>query len=215
MSRADVAARLPAILNSLNPKGRNIPARPRAPETRQWKRAIETALDRRNSRSQRLAGAQQAVNLATIMQPTDHRLGLAMLTQGRIQARQSPGTAASAFNAAYAQFVNSAGTPDIRAAHVALHLGLFALRDGRLDEAIAISRQHIPIARNAENAVVLSGLLAIEAEAHLVAGNLTEAKKTRLESLAWARYAFGDEEGLIRKAQAQIAAFNPNASASQ
>lgn len=210
MSRAQVARALPAILNRINPKGRKLQPSIRAPETRRWKDAIETALDRRGTRSRRLGGAARAIDLASLMTPTDHRLGLALLTQGRILARNDPVRAAAAFQAAYVQFTAVAGGPDIRAAHVALHLALFALRDGRIDDAVALSRRHIPIARAAENAVVLSGLLAIEAEAHLVAGNVTEARKTRLESLAWARYAFGDEEGLIREAQAQISAFNPN-----
>lgn len=211
MTRSEVASALPAILNRINPRGRAIAPARRAPETRRWKDAIETGLDRRRNRTARLNGAQRAINLASIMDPTDHRLGLALLTQGRILARNDPKTAAAAFNAAYAQFTGVAGKADIRAAHVALHLSLFALRDGRLDDAVRLARRHIPIARKAENAVVLSGLLAIEAEAHLAAGDLVRAKKTRLESLAWARYAFGDEEGLIAKAQAQIAAFNPNA----
>ncbi len=211
MSRQQVAAKLPAILNELNAKGRSAPVRMRAPETRRWKETIETALDRRRSRPSRLAGAQSAVNLASLMDPTDHRLGLALLAQGRLQARNTPSAAVSSFDAAYKQFAATAGGPDIRAAHVALHLALFALRDGQIEAAVALARSHIPIARSAENAVVLSGLLAIEAEAHLVAGDIATARQTRLESLAWARYAFGDEEGRISAAQAQIAAFNPNA----
>jgi len=64
-----------------------------------------------------------------------------------------------------------------------------------------------PVARRSENAVVLSGLLAIKAEALLASGNIAPARKARIESLAWARYAFGDSDGDIARAQAEIAAF--------
>lgn len=211
MSRQEVAAQLPGILNRVNPRGRAVAPRRRAPETRAWKSAIEGALDRRRARPARLVSAKRAINMAAIMDPPDHRLGLALLTRGRIEARKDPASAARNFARAYTQFTSQFGTDDIRAAHVALHLSLFALRDGRLDEAVRLARTHIPAARRAENAVVLSGLLAIEAEAFLAAGDVAQARKTRLESLAWARYAFGDEDGAIARAQAQIAAFNPNA----
>lgn len=208
MSRPEVAERLLGILNRINPAGRVAPT-PRAPETRVWKTAIEGALDRRRGRTSRLNAANRAISLANAMSPPDHRLGLALLTRGRIEARTSPRTAASAFDAAYRQFTRQFGSDDIRAAHVALHLALFALRDGRLEDAVSLARTHIPAARRAENAVVLSGLLAIEAEAFLAAGDLAAARRTRVESLTWARYAFGDEDGDIARAQAQIAAFNP------
>lgn len=210
MTRDEVAARLPGLLDQLNPKGRGLAPRPRAPETRRWKDAIEVGLDRRRKPGARLAGANRAVALAELMDPTDHRLGLALLTQGRALIERDPKGAQAAFRTAYAQFVKSHGSADIRAAHAALHLALFALRDGRLDDAATMARDHIAIARRAENAVVLSGLLAIEAEARLASGDITAARKIRLESLAWRRYASGDADGRIRRAQQQIAAALPN-----
>ena len=210
MSRAEVAVRLPAILSRINPSGRSKPSGNQAPENRAWKSAIETALNRRKSRGTRIRAGERALSLASAMQPSDHRLGLTLLTLGRVQARTNPDKAAGLFSSAYAQFAGLLGEQDIRTTHVALHLALFALKDGQFEIALDLANKHIPSARKAENAVVLSGLLAIKAETLLAAGDVPNARKARIESLAWARYAFGDSDGDIARAQAEIAAFNPN-----
>lgn len=210
MSRAEVAVRLPSILSRINPPGRGQPASNRAPESRAWKGAIETALNRRKSRQTRIRAGERALSLASTMEPSDHRLGLTLLTLGRVQARTDPDTSAEFFSAAYKQFSAQLGPQDIRTTHVALHLALFALKDGRFEVALQLANRHIPSARNAENAVVLSGLLAIKAETLLASGDIGNARRARIESLAWARYAFGDSDGDIARAQAEIAAFNPN-----
>lgn len=210
LSRGEVAVRLPSILDRINPSGRSQPPAARAPASKAWKSAIEIALNRSKSRSRRLRAARQAVSLASAMQPADHRLGLSLLTQGRILARNEPARAAELFRGAYAQFTGQFGTNDIRATHVALHLALFALKNKQFDTALSLTELHIPTARRSENAVVLSGLLAIKAETLLAIGNIGPAREARIESLAWARYAFGDRDGAIARAQAEIAAFNPN-----
>ena len=162
-----------------------------------------------NTATVAIAGRTSAVAIAGAMRPQDHRFGLSALTIGRITARAEPAAARRQFQTAYDQFTRQFGRNDIRAAHVALHLALFSLRDGQLANAIALTNRHIPSARKAENAVVLSGLLAIKAEALRAAGRDTEARTARLSSLAWARYAFGDQDGDIARAQQQIADFSP------
>jgi hypothetical protein len=210
MSRAEVAVRLPGILSRINPGGRGKPPARRAPESRAWKGAIETALNRRKTKGARIRAGQRALSIAAAMEPADHRLGLSLLTLGRVQARTNPTKAAEFFSSAYAKFAADLGGDDIRTTHVALHLALFALKDGRFETALDLADKHIPSARRAENAVVLSGLLAIKAETLLAAGEIAQARSARIESLAWARYAFGDSDGDIARAQAEIAAFNPN-----
>jgi len=210
MSRAEVAVRLPGILARINPGGRAKASANQAPESRAWKGAIETALNRRKTKGQRIRAGQRALSIAADMQPTDHRLGLSLLTLGRIHARTNPSKAVELFSSAYAKFAADLGEQDIRTTHVALHLALFALKDGRFETALTLANKHIPSARRAENAVVLSGLLAIKAETLLAAGDFPAARKARIESLAWARYAFGDSDGDIARAQAEIAAYNPN-----
>ena len=215
ISRAEASARIGPVLNRLNPAGRGLPAEPRARAAPRWKAAIEQALNRRRSLASRRGAADRAVRLAAMMTPPDHRLGLSLLTLGRVTIEKSPRRAAETFQAAYRQFEGMFGTQDIRTAHVALHLALIALRVGDLELADELAATHIPAARAAENAVVLSGLLAVRSETLLAQGNVARARKTRVESLAWARYAFGDESGAIARAQAEIAAFAATAKEAQ
>ena len=207
MTRTEVARRLPAILNRINPKGRSQGKTQRAAESRAWKGAIETALNRRKTRGVRIAAGQRALSIASTFEPSDHRVGLTLLTLGRVQARANPALAAEFFQSAYSQFNGQLGPNNIRSTHVALHLALFALKNGQIGLARRLADLHMPVARRSENAVVLSGLLAIKAEALLASGNIAPARKARIESLAWARYAFGDSDGDIARAQAEIAAF--------
>ncbi len=207
MSRAQVAALLPQVLNRINPQGRGLAPAQRAPESRAWKREIENALNRNRSRGARIRAGERALSLAAAMKPADHRLGLTLLTLGRVLARTNEDKAVEYFASAYSQFEGRVGPDDIRTAHVALHLALFSLKDGDMTTALSLAERHIPAAKAAQNAVVLSGLLAIKAEGLLALGNVAAARKARVESLAWARYAFGDRDGDIARAQAEIAAF--------
>ena len=164
-SEIEVSSKILAVLNRLNPRGRNRAPAARAPVNTAWKSAVESALDRRRSRVVRRNASRRAIGLALAMQPTDHRLGLSLLTYGRVLLRRDPVAAREQFDLAYRQFVASVGPDDIRTAHAALHLALLALREGRLTDAEKLAADHILPARRAENAVVLSGLLAIRSEA--------------------------------------------------
>ena len=207
MSRGDVSARLPAILNRVNPRGRTIPRRASAPESRAWKAAITRALGANVSPGQRRVAAERALNLASAMRPQDHRLGFSLLTLGRVQARENPGRAVEYLSAAYRDFDARFGQNDIHTARAALHLGLLRLTGGDFPAAIALASRHLDAARNAENAVVLAGLHAIIAEGHKELGDLAAARRAQLEFLKWARYAFGDADGSIAKARAQLQSF--------
>ena len=200
---------VPKILARINPAGRSVAREVRAPSSTQWKSAIDTALDRRSRRDARISAAVQAVALAQEMSPPDHRLGLSLLALARITATEDASDAMALFEGAYNQFAGLATKDDIRAAHAALHLALAALRADDPETAISLSRRHADAARKAENAMVLSGLLAIESESLLALGRVEEARKVRIDSLAWARYAFGDANGDIARASRQIAAFRP------
>ncbi len=210
MSAAQVALELPDILNRINPKGRT-PAPERASnDTKLWKTNITRAMDRSRTRNQRRRAARTAIELGSAMQPTDHRLGLAILTLARLETRENPSKAAGLFETADTQFANQFGPRNVRSAHVAIHRALLALRDNEPQQAVAIARAYQSVAEAAENAVVFSGLLAIEAEALRLMDKTEASRRARLKSLRWARYAFGDNDGTIAKAQAEIAAFKPD-----
>jgi Protein of unknown function (DUF2927) len=206
MSRDEAAAVILPVLDRVNPAGRGLPRQPRAPESRPWAEAIETALDRDAPRQRRVAAANQAVAIAAGMQPVDHRLGVSLLTLGRLSLRRDPQAAADEFAGAYDLFVGRYGADDLRAAQAGVHLAALALGTGQLETAIALADRHAPEALAAQNAILLAGLLSIEAEAKARLGDEAAARELRLDSLRWARYGFGDSDGALAREEAQLAA---------
>lgn len=206
MSRAEVARVLPKVLDRVNPQGRDLPSRKRAPESKAFATALETALDRDAPRDQRLGSAMLAAQIAAEMRPVDHRLGVALLTLGRLSLRQDPASAAKDFSEAYRLFARQLGTGDVRTAQAGVHLAALALGTGQYDMAIALADKHVPVAERGQNAILIAGLLSIKAEAQSALGEEALARDTRLDSLRWARYGFGDTDGALAREQAQLAA---------
>jgi len=206
MTREAVAAGLPALLARTNPKGRALAPTPRAPESLAWNAAIEAALARDAPRRARLAAAIRAGEIAGAMRPVDHRLGVALLTSGRLRLRRDPLAAAEDFVRAYALFVEQFGVEDVRSAQAGVHLAALAVGSGQYTLAIELADRHLPAALAGQNAVLVAGLLSVKAEALAAEGRAGEAQATRLDSLRWARYGFGDADGTLAREQAQIAA---------
>ncbi len=206
MSKAEVAAVLPRILDRVNPKGRHLPRKPRQPESKAWATAIEEALSRDAPRDQRLAAAEQATQIATEMRPPDHRLGVSLLTLGRLSLRRDPAAAARDFAEAYDLFSRNLGPDDLRTAQAGVHVAALALATGQYQVAITLADRHAPRALKEQNAILLAGLLSIKAEALAGLGRTEEAQAVRLDSLRWARYGFGDSDGALAREQAQLAA---------
>ena len=205
MTRDEVAAMLPRLLARTNPKGRGLPRRPRAAESRPWNEAIETALSRDAPRRQRLEAGLAASGMAAEMRPVDHRLGVAQLTTGRLLLRRDPVAAARNFAAAYDLFLDRFGAEDVRTAQAGVHLAAVAVGIGEHELAITLADRHLAAARAAQNAILLAGLLSIKAEALAALGEGGAAQATRLDSLRWARYGFGDADGALAREQAQLA----------
>ena len=74
-----------------------------------------------------------------------------------------------------------------------MQLAAFALSAGHHDRVLTLTDSAIPVARSHHKATLLASLLAMRAEALEAAGNSPAAGSARLDSLAWARYAFGSE----------------------
>ncbi len=210
MGRTAAQRRALEVLNRINPQGRGAGQAPQAAESAQWKKQIETAMTRRNSLSRRIRAANSAVSIAGAMQPTDHRLAVALMTRGRLTMRNNSTAAATDFASAYRQLRQQLGDSNVRTAQAVLHLAIVALETSRYDRAIELTAQTIPVAKRGENAVLLSGLYAIQAEAYLKSGNATRAQSSRLNSLKWARYAFGDLSGAMARAQAALEELSPS-----
>lgn len=205
MSREAVAAALPRVLGRVNPAGRGLPRAQRAPESQEWADAIESALARDGTRANRLAAAADAVALARAMQPVDHRLGVALLTYGRLSLRNDPVIAAKSFAEAYRVFRDIDGIEDIRTAQAGVHVAALALGTGNFETAVRLADRHVPGAKAGQNAILLAGLLSIKAEALDALGDTEAARAARLDSLRWARYGFGDADGALAREQAQVA----------
>lgn len=206
MTRTEAAAVLPKVLDRVNPAGRGLPRKARAPESRAWARAIEAALDRGAPRGKRLEAATLAAQIAAEMRPVDHRLGVSLLTLGRLTLRNDPEAAAKNFTEAYTLFRNALGDDDVRTAQAGVHVAALALGTGQYDIARALAERHEGAAIRGQNAVLLAGLLSIKAEALAAEGKAEAAQAARLDSLRWARYGFGDADGALAREQAQLAA---------
>lgn len=207
MSKRAVASRILPILNEINPKGRGIGQRARAPSSSEWKVAIETAMTRSNSIATRRNAANRAVRIAAEMTPQDHRLGVALLTRGRLSLHSDTSKSTDDFTKAYTLFRRQLGQNDVRTAQAGLHLSLVALAAKEFDTVESVVERSVDSALQGQNAVLASGLFAVQSEALIGLGRQSAAREARLDSLKWARLAFGDVNGVIASAQAKLEDF--------
>ena len=133
MSRAEVAAALPARARPGEPaRAAACRAQPRHPESKAWASAIEAALSRDAPRAKRHRGGDASpTQIAAEMRPVDHRLGVSLLTLGRLSLRRDPAAAAQDFTQAYELFRREFGPDDVRTAQAGVHLAALALGTGQ------------------------------------------------------------------------------------
>ena len=207
MTPRQVAQRLPALLNRGNPRGRlrDVGEVPRS--TPDWVAAIRGALNPRGSARSRLAQAERAVTLARRAGWRDERLAFSLLALGRAALPVSGERAIGAFLEAGGAYRALQGD-GVHAAQVALQLGAVALSTGDAETSLRLVDRAIPAAMDGQNAVVLSTLLLVRAEA-LAALRRPEAASVRQEGLAWGRYAWGDAVLAIRARE--VAGLRPGA----
>ena len=121
MTRAEVAARLPAILRRINPAGEGAAYRALPPTSRAWIKEIQTALGPGTPAGDRMGAATRALNLAQAAKYNDHRLGFSYFAMGRIVQRANPDEAFRMFEAADKMFRQATQT-NLYAAHTAVQL---------------------------------------------------------------------------------------------
>ena len=207
MTRAEVGARLPAILARINPAGERTGAGYRRATPDGWRDQILTALDGRKSRDRRIDAATRAVGLARPLGPRDPHLAYALYLYGRLTLSSEPDVALAAFLRAGDIYRADRGTR-LQAANVALQVAGFALSDGQPGIALEIADDAIPVAARAENAALLSLLMLVKAEALALQGRAAPAAAVRRDALGWARYGFGAEEA-VRARAAEISGLAP------
>jgi len=204
MNRAQVAARIPAILARLNPGGGTgapvlTPKTPRA-----WKDAIETAIGVGGTPGKRRQAAERAVLLARGSGWYDTRLAFSLFALGRLNLGVDSAVALASFQEAERIYRTLPGS-ELQAANMGVQLAAYALSGGHADAALDIVNAHLDPVKQAQNAALLATLLAIKAEALDMLGRDTEAALVRLDSLGWARYGFGSQAQVTQRMQ-EIAA---------
>ena len=93
MTRAEVAARLPAILAQLNPAGQSRVPQHRDATPRSWVATVQQALGPGTPPQGRLSAARSALNIARVMGWYDHRMGFSHYAMGRILQADHPAEA--------------------------------------------------------------------------------------------------------------------------
>lgn len=207
MTRAEVAGRLPGILNRLNPRGRSLAiAGPRS-SSRAWVKAINTATTPRLSKTRRKGAAERAVALAALENQSDANLAYSYYILGRLSLSTDPNKALDAFLVA-GRIYQSRPETRVQEAHVSLQVAAFQLAAGHADIAVALVNQNLATVRRSEHAALLSLMLLVKAEGLEILGDRTQAAQVQKEALAWARYGYGSE-AVIRERVSEILSISP------
>ncbi|SLN13223.1 hypothetical protein PEL8287_00501 [Roseovarius litorisediminis] len=207
MSRMQVAARLPAILSRLNPRGNQIASHPARATPRAWISAIQTALGPGTGPRQRVSAAQESLRIAKAQGWTDHRRAFSHFALGRLTQTINADTSQNQFLAADEFYRRTPGT-ELHRAYSASHLAAYAISRGQGEQALHILQPHLATAERFENAGLLATLLMLRAEALDLTGRTDQARAVRLDSLGWARYGFG-ADWAVRAKLLEIAAISP------
>ncbi|AZV78631.1 DUF2927 domain-containing protein [Parasedimentitalea marina] len=208
MSRAQVSARLPAILSRLNPQGNSRPSAPLQETPRNWVAAIETAIGPGSTDETRKRAANQAATIAQRLGWNDHRRSFSHFVLGRMLQGSDPRLALKHFKSAMHYLGNSPST-NLHRAHIAARMAAYEINRGNGRAARALLQPSIPTAAQFESATLLSTLMLMQAEALTLTGDLDAARAVRLDSLGWARYGFGSDWA-VRAKMNEIAALAPN-----
>ncbi len=207
LTREELAARVPAVLARVNPRGEAVTARTVRRSTPPWLEAIDAALTPSRSVARRRPAALRALDIAQEEGWQDTRLGLSLLTAGRLAAGDDAVFILEAFVKA-AQVYDARPATQVHAANVGLQIAAFALAAGELEQAVRITERHLPAARQAENAALMADLLLVQAAALDGLGRPLEAAQRRRDGFGWGRYGLGTDDAVLRR-NAEIVALVP------
>ncbi|WP_435168737.1 DUF2927 domain-containing protein [Falsirhodobacter sp. 1013] len=207
MTREEAARVVPTLLRRYNPKGDFSVPLGNTDTPRSWNRAIETAFGPDATDRARLVAAQRALRIAADRQWIDARMGFSWFAIARLSLNTDVAAALEGFLQA-ARVYRTLPDQDVHAAHVDMQMAAFALSSGQLEAAMLLTDVAIPVARQAENAGLLSTLLMIRSEALRLQGDTKAAKALRRESLGWGRYGFKNDAD-VRQRLAEVAALAP------
>jgi hypothetical protein len=207
MTRGQVKAKLPAIFSRINPGGNGRQAKFASRTPRAWSQAVQKALGPGATTRERGVAADQALKIAAAMGWHDHRRAFAHYANGRILLSSDPKAAQQHFLAADRYYAATPGA-NLHRAYVATQLAAHAITQGDGEHALLLIGPHIDRAARNENAILLSTLLLLRAEALDLTGRTAEARTVRLDSLGWARYGFGPDWAVRAKLR-EISSLSP------
>ena len=205
MSRDQVAALIPGIIDRLNPagigKGGNIDT---SQTTKAWKTAIETALGAGGGQGTRRTAADRALMIARAQGWTDGRLAFSHFAIARLYVGSDRALAVDEFTRAAEIYRRLPGAA-IQVAHIEMQLAALAVAAGEPQKALALADSAIPVVRAGQNYALLATVQLIKAEALDILGRSAEADALRVDSQQWARYGFGSD-AQVRARTREIAA---------
>ncbi len=208
MSRSEVAAILPDLLARMNPAGSNIQPEPVALTPRNWIDAVQTALGPGATPQTRRNAASAATNIAQNLGWKDHRRAFSHYMLGRMTQLSDPELAQQHFGTALHFLAQTPGT-ELHRAYITTQTSAYAISRGDSATALRQIEPNLKVARQSENAALLSTLMLLKAEALELAGKPQQAGSVRLDSLGWARYGFGSDWAVRAKMQ-EAASLNPH-----
>lgn len=208
MTRSEVAAILPRVLARLNPIGQAISPEKRQVTSKNWIKAIETALGPRTRDATRRSAASRAVALAHEHGYKDHRLGFSYFARAQVSLRHDPGQAAADFARAYNLFKSLFGLSSIHTASAAVQMASLSFSAGKYEAALHFINTSIPAARASQNGSLLFSFLAMKAEIYKVLGRTHEAKMLKREAISWGHYGVASDVEISERLD-QIAALRP------
>lgn len=199
MTRDQVAARLPSLLERINPEGSFEAGRGNtdiAPAD--WNQAIETALYSSASASRRLQAAQTAISIAQARNLSPQLKAFSHYAQGRLLAGRDHAGSTRALLAAGEIYASLPGS-DLQAAHVAQRLAFAALKSGNAQDVIDLIDGALPVVEKAQNAILLSSMLMLKARAQDMLGQADSGRATRQNAIAWGLYGYGSMDRIERQ----------------
>ncbi|WP_246227512.1 DUF2927 domain-containing protein [Roseobacter ponti] len=206
MSPQEVATRLPAIFDRINPAGRKQAAAPASPTPQVWNQSIQTALGPGADYARRQVASDTALRIAVNEGWTDNRRAFAHYARARLLQASDSEAARRQYEIADRFYARSPQTR-LHRAYVATQLAAYELADGDPVAARSLVEPHISIAAQSQNASLLATLQLLRAESFAMEGRADEARAVRLDSLGWARYGFG-ADWVVRAKLREISALN-------
>lgn len=199
MTRDQVAARLPSLLERINPEGSFEAGRGNtdiAPAG--WNQAIETALYSSAPAARRLQAAETAISIAQARNLSPQLNAFSHYAQGRLLAGRDTAGSTRALLAAGDIYASLPGS-DLQAAHVAQRLAFAALKSGNARGVIDLIDGARPVVEKAQNAILLSSMLMLKARAQDMLGQTDSGRATRQNAIAWGLYGYGSMDKIQRQ----------------